>query len=555
MKNKVIKLNSDARIALLNGIEVLSKSVGATLGPAGRNVVIESDYELPFSTKDGVTVAKSIKLKDSFENIGAQLVKEASIQTNDSVGDGTTTAVVLAHEIINEGLKTLTNGINAIELKRGIEKGVKYVVSELEKQSIPVTNNKELHQIATISANGDEEIGKMIAEAMDEVGKDGVIMIEDAKTSETVLEIVEGMQFERGYLSPYFITNNSNMMCELENPYILIFDKKINVLKGIVKVLDQIIQKDIPLLVIAEDVEGEALATLIVNKVRGTMKVAAIKAPEFGDRRKEILEDIAVLTGGTVISVEKGMSLEKLTIDQLGRARRVTIDNKKTTIVDGKGDENLILLRAEEIKAQIDLASSDYEKEKHQSRLARFSGGVAVIQLGAESELEMKDKKFRAEDALHAVKAAVEKGVISGGGIALMNIFKKFDDSKESIIEYTSIPKIEKRGFEILMEAIKSPFKLIVENSGKNSEAIFSEILHEREFEEECDKSRIGFDAKSLVICNLIKVGIIDPLKVTITALQKAASIAGMILTTESVICNEEEKEHITNNQQYQEQY
>lgn len=555
MKNKVIKLNSDARIALLNGIEVLSKSVGATLGPAGRNVVIESDYELPFSTKDGVTVAKSIKLKDSFENIGAQLVKEASIQTNDSVGDGTTTAVVLAHEIINEGLKTLTNGINAIELKRGIEKGVKYVVSELEKQSIPVTNNKELHQIATISANGDEEIGKMIAEAMDEVGKDGVIMIEDAKTSETVLEIVEGMQFERGYLSPYFITNNSNMMCELENPYILIFDKKINVLKGIVKVLDQIIQKDIPLLVIAEDVEGEALATLIVNKVRGTMKVAAIKAPEFGDRRKEILEDIAVLTGGTVISVEKGMSLEKLTIDQLGRARRVTIDNKKTTIVDGKGDENLILSRAEEIKAQIDLASSDYEKEKHQSRLARFSGGVAVIQLGAESELEMKDKKFRAEDALHAVKAAVEKGVISGGGIALMNIFKKFDDSKESIIEYTSIPKIEKRGFEILMEAIKSPFKLIVENSGKNSEAIFSEILHEREFEEECDKSRIGFDAKSLVICNLIKVGIIDPLKVTITALQKAASIAGMILTTESVICNEEEKEHITNNQQYQEQY
>lgn len=555
MKNKVIKLNSDARIALLNGIEVLSKSVGATLGPAGRNVVIESDYELPFSTKDGVTVAKSIKLKDSFENIGAQLVKEASIQTNDSVGDGTTTAVVLAHEIINEGLKTLTNGINAIELKRGIEKGVKYVVSELEKQSIPVTNNKELHQIATISANGDEEIGKMIAEAMDEVGKDGVIMIEDAKTSETVLEIVEGMQFERGYLSPYFITNNSNMMCELENPYILIFDKKINVLKGIVKVLDQIIQKDIPLLVIAEDVEGEALATLIVNKVRGTMKVAAIKAPEFGDRRKEILEDIAVLTGGTVISVEKGMSLEKLTIDQLGRARRVTIDNKKTTIVDGKGGENLILSRAEEIKAQIDLASSDYEKEKHQSRLARFSGGVAVIQLGAESELEMKDKKFRAEDALHAVKAAVEKGVISGGGIALMNIFKKFDDSKESIIEYTSIPKIEKRGFEILMEAIKSPFKLIVENSGKNSEAIFSEILHEREFEEDNDKSRIGFDAKSLVICNLIKVGIIDPLKVTITALQKAASIAGMILTTESVICNEEEKEHNTNNQQYQEQY
>ncbi|MCK9282648.1 MAG: chaperonin GroEL, partial [Melioribacteraceae bacterium] len=484
MKNKQIKLNTEARSSLLKGIEILSKSVGITLGPAGRNVVIETEYEMPYSTKDGVTVAKAIKLKDSFENTGAQLVKEAAIQTNDSVGDGTTTAVILAHEIISEGLKTLTNGVNAIELKRGIEKATKYVVSELEKQSINVTNNKELNQIATISANGDEEIGKIIAEAMDEVGKDGVIMIEDAKTSETILEIVEGMQFDRGYLSPYFINNNQTMQCELENPYILIYDRKLNNLKGITKVLDQIIKTDTPLFVIAEDVEGEALAVLVVNKVRGTMKVAATKAPEFGDRRKEILEDIAVLTGGTVISADKGLSLEKLTIDQLGRARMVTITGKKTTIVDGKGDENKILDRAEEIKKQIELATSDYDKEKYQARLARFSGGVAVIQIGAESELEMKDKKYRAEDALHAVRAAVEKGILPGGGIVLMNIFNYFDDNKEMILEYNSIPKIEKRGFEILMEAIKAPFRLIIENSGKNAEAIFETIKFERKMQD-----------------------------------------------------------------------
>ena len=546
MKNKVIKLNTDARSALLKGIEILSQSVGATLGPAGRNVVIESEYGSTFSTKDGVTVAKSIKLKDPFENTGAQLVKESAIQTNDSVGDGTTTAVVLAHEIISEGLKTLTNGINAVELKRGIEKGAKYVISELEKQSINVTTNTELNQIATISANGDIEIGKLISEAMDEVGKDGVIIIEEAKTSETLLEIVEGMQFERGYLSPYFINNNSSMQCELENPYILIYDKKINSLKGIIKVLDQIIQTNVPLLVIAEDVDGEALATLIVNKVRGTMKVAAIKAPEFGDRRKEILEDIAVLTGGVVISTEKGMSLEKLTLDQLGRARMVTINNKKTTIVDGKGLEEKILERAEEIKTQIELATSDYDKEKFQNRLARFSGGVAIVQIGAESELEMKDKKYRAEDALHAVKAAVEKGILPGGGIALMNIFNKFDNVKETILEYNSISKIEKRGFEILMEAIKSPFNLIVANSGKNADAIFENIKHERidsSTETEISNENIGYDAKRLIFCDLIVAGIIDPTKVTVTALQKAASVAAMILTTESVICNEEEKE------------
>lgn len=556
MKHKIIKLNTEARSSLLTGINTLAKSVGATLGPAGRNVVIESEYGTPTSTKDGVTVAKSIILKDPFENIGAQMVKEAAIQTNDSVGDGTTTSVVLAHEIISEGLKNLTNGINSIELKRGIDKGVKYVISEIEKQSIAVTNNSEINNIATISANGDEEMGKLISEAIEEVGKDGVVMIEESKTSETILEIVEGMQFERGYLSPYFITNNANMMCELENPYILIYDKKISSIKSIVKVLDQIIQTNTPLLIIAEDLDGEALAMLVVNKVRGTMKVAAIKAPEFGDRRKEMLEDIAVLTGGTVISTEKGMSLEKLSLDQLGKARMITINNKKTTIVDGKGDEEKILARADEIKAQIEKADSDYEKEKYQSRLARFSGGVAVIQIGAESEIELKDKKYRAEDALNAAKAAIEKGILPGGGIAFMNIYDNFINNKESIIAWNSISKNEKRGFEILLEAIKAPFNLIVSNTGQNPEAVYTQIKYERLQDVDVDKptfenSNIGYDAKNLAICDLIKVGIIDPTKVTVTAIQKAASVAGMLLTTESVICNEPEKEKV-NNQGYE---
>ena len=555
MKNKLIKLNTEARSELLKGIEILSHSVGVTLGPAGRNVVIESDYEIPFSTKDGVTVAKSIKLKDPFENIGAQLVKEAAIKTNDSVGDGTTTAVVLAHIIVKEGLKNLSNGINAIELKRGIDKATKYVVSQIEKQSIPVTDKKQIVEIATISANGDEEIGKFISEAMDEVGKDGVVMIEDAKTSESMLEVVEGMQLDRGYLSPYFISNNSTMQVELEDPLILLYDKKISSIKGFAKALDSLIQKNRPLLFIAEDVDGEALATLIVNKVRGTLRCAAIKSPEFGDRRKEVLEDIAVLTGGTVISPDKGMSLEKLTVEMLGQARLVTIDNKKTTIVDGKGDEDKIIARVEEIKKQLDLpTTSDYDKERIQTRLARLSGGVAIVKIGAESEIESKDKKFRAEDALNAVKAAIEKGILPGGGIALMNIFSKFENDKYNIDEYSSLTKDEQRGFEILIEAIKSPFSIIVENSGRNSAAIFEKIKQERKSQDDheyiendpitdYENKNIGFDVKKLIISDLVDTGVIDPAKVTITALQKAASVAGMILITESVICNEEEKE------------
>lgn len=537
MKNKKIILNDDARNLLKKGVDILALSVKATLGPGGRNVVIENDYGMPTSTKDGVTVAKSIKLKDSFENVGAQMVKEAAIQTNESVGDGTTTATVLAQAIINEGLKSLSVGVNAIEVKRGIEKGTKYVVEQLRALSTPISSNKEVAQIGTISANGDSDIGKYISEAMDEVGREGVILIEEGKSQDILLNIVEGMQFDRGYLSPYFINNNATMQCEFENPYILLYAEKISSIKPIVKVLEQIVTENRPLLIIAEDIENEALATLVVNKARGSMSVCAVKAPDFGDRRREILEDIAVLTGGTVITSQKGMKLEQVTKDQFGQSRRVTIDNKKTTIVDGKGTEEAIVKRAEEIKLLVDNSKSDYEKEKYQSRLAKLSGGVAVIEIGAESELEMKDKKLRTEDALHATKAAVEDGILPGGGIAYMIVNIQSEDSQ-------SLPHLsrdEQIGFDILIRSLKSPFNTIVENCGLNGEAIWAKIERVKEDNTKV-ANRIGFDARKGEVTDMFESGIIDPTKVCITALQKAASVAGMILTTESVICNEEEK-------------
>jgi len=542
MKIKQIKLHEDARSYMKNGIDILAESVKATLGPAGRNVVVEDEFGGLISTKDGVTVAKSIKLENPFENVGAQMVKEASIQTNESVGDGTTTSTVLAHAIISEGLKSLSVGVNAIELKRGIDKATKLIADDLKNQSIQITKNEEIINVGTISSNGDTEIGKYIAKAMDEVGRDGVIMIEDGSTEDS-LEIVEGMQFERGYLSPYFINNNSTFQCIMENPYILLYDKKISSIKPLVKLLEQVVSENKPLLIIAEDIEGEALAVLVANKARGIMSVCAVKAPEFGDRRKEILEDLAVLTGGQVVSPEKGMSLDKINSSVFGTARTITIDNKKTTIIDGKGSEKDIIKRAEEIKTHIEKSTSDYEKEKLQSRLAKFSGGVAIIHIGAQSEIEMKDKKMRTEDALHATKAAVTDGILPGGGIALknaeINILNKMNE-----ISFSS--EDEKIGFNILLRSLKSPFNMIIENSGKNGDAIWERILNQNHQEKDLriinNNTKIGYDVKNGEIINMLESGIIDPTKVCITSLQKAASVAGMILTTESIICNKIDK-------------
>jgi len=534
---KKINFHSEARESLKRGVDILSDAVRVTLGPRGRNVVIEKEHANPISTKDGVTVANEITLSDPFENLGAQMVREVADQTNDEAGDGTTTATVLAHAIIEQGHKLILAGSNPIELKRGIDKAVKGLKNSINKISKDIKSSKEIAQVAKISANNDEEIGNLISEAMDKVGIEGVISIEEGKTSETILEVVEGIQFDSGYLSPYFINNNDKMQIQFENPHILLCDSRLSSLKPLVKILEFIITKNKPLLIIAEDVEGEALAGLIVNKARGTCRVAAVKAPDFGKRREAILEDIAAITGGTVVSDKKGMKLDKLNSDVFGTAKSVTINNKSTIIIDGGGEIPKIEERLKEIKAEIDSADSDYEIEKLQERLGKLTGGVAVVEMGAESELEMNERKYRAEDALHATRAAIDQGVVPGGGLALLLAIK--DCQKELLeAEYPNPDQIE--GVKLALSACEAPFRSILENAGLNSDVVKHKIMDKK-------NKNYGFDARNEEYVDLLKAGIIDPAKVTKTALDKAASVAGTMLTTECVIALDPDKKEDNN--------
>jgi len=532
---KRIEFQSDARSKLKKGVDALANAVKVTLGPKGRNVVIDKKFGAPAITKDGVTVAKEVELAEPIENMGAQMVKEVASRTADIAGDGTTTATVLAQAIVREGLKNVTAGANPMELKKGIEEATKVVVKELKKLSKTISDSKEIAQVATISANNDSEIGELIADAMERVGKDGVITVEEAKGLETTLDVVEGMQFDRGYLSPYFVTNAEKMHVELDNPFILLFDKKISQMKDILPVLEQTVQTGRPLLIIAEDVDGEALATLVVNKIRGSLKVAAVKAPGFGDRRKAMLEDIAILTGGMVVSEERGYKLENTSLAMLGRAKKITIDKDNTTIVDGEGDESNIKARVNQIKEQINSTTSEYDKEKLQERLAKLSGGVAVLYVGAATEVEMKEKKDRVDDALHATKAAVEEGIIPGGGVALVRCIRHLKKGRGGIND-----KLLKGdlgvGVSIVRRALEEPLRLIVENAGLESGVILNKIL-------ETDDIAYGFNARTEVYENFFETGIIDPTKVTRSALENAASIAGLLLTTECVITDEPEED------------
>ena len=505
----------------------MADAVKVTLGPRGRNVVIEKSFGAPNVTKDGVTVAKEIELDDKVENMGAQMVREVASKTNDNAGDGTTTATVLAQAIVNTGFKNVTAGANPMDLKRGIDKAVEAVVDSLKGLSREISDRNEIAQVGTISANNDSTIGDLIADAMEKVGKDGVITVEEAKGTETYLETVEGMQFDRGYLSPYFVTNSETMVADLETPYILIFDKKISNMKDLLPVLEKVVQTGKPLVIIAEDVEGEALATLVVNKLRGSLKIAAVKAPGFGDRRKAMLEDIAILTGGTVISEERGYKLENATLDFLGQAARVTIDKDNTTIVDGSGQEDDIKARVNQIKAQIETTTSDYDREKLQERLAKLSGGVAVLYIGAASEVEMKEKKARVEDALHATRAAVEEGIVPGGGVALLRSASAVDKLKADNDD-------EAVGFQIIRKAIEAPLRTISDNAGVEGAVVIQKVLE--------GKDAFGYNARTEVYEDLIKAGVIDPTKVTRTALQNAASVAGLLLTTEAVISDKPEE-------------
>ncbi len=527
---KQILLGEDARAKVLRGVEKLAGAVKATLGPKGRNVVLEKKFGSPTITKDGVTVAKEIELKDPLENVGAQLVKEVASKTSDVAGDGTTTATVLAEKIYKEGLRYLTAGANASLIKKGIDKGVELVVEELKKMSKEV-KGEMIANVGAISANNDEEIGKIIAEAMEKVGKDGVITVEEAKGMETTLEFVEGMQFDRGYLSPYFVTDPDRMEAVLENPLILLYEKKISSLRDFLPLLEQVARTGKPLLVIAEDVEGEALATLVVNKLRGTLNAAAVKAPGFGERRKAMLQDIAILTGGKVISEDIGVKLENVTLDWLGEAEKVVIDKDNTTIINGKGSEEEIKARIKQIKTQIEETTSDYDREKLQERLAKLAGGVAVIRVGAATETELKEKKARVEDAMHATKAAVEEGIVPGGGVALIRAGKVLDD-----VKYDNDMQI---GINILKEAIKEPLKKIAENAGYEGSLVVEKVKEMKDTE--------GFDALNEKYTDMIKDGIIDPTKVVRIALQNAASIAGLLLTTEAVVVEIPEKEEKTN--------
>ncbi len=519
---KEIKYDIEARDGLKKGVDALANSVKVTLGPKGRNVILSKSFGGPQVTKDGVTVAKEIELENELENMGAQMVKEVASKTNDLAGDGTTTATVLAQAIVKEGLKNVASGANPMDLKRGIDKAVTCITDELNKQSKQVGNSSEkIKQVASISANNDNTVGNLIAKAFEKVGKEGVITVEEAKGTDTYVDVVEGMQFDRGYLSPYFVTNADKMITELENPYILLFDKKISNLQEILPILEPVSQSGRSLLIIAEDVEGQALATLVVNKLRGGLKIAAVKAPGFGDRRKAMLEDISILTGGTVISEERGFSLENADLKMLGTAETVTIDKDNTTIVNGAGNANDIKARVNQIKAQIETTTSDYDKEKLQERLAKLAGGVAVLYVGAASEVEMKEKKDRVDDALHATRAAVEEGIVAGGGVALIR-------TKEKLSKLNPENSDENTGIQIVEKAIEAPIRTIVENAGGEGSIVISKVLE--------SKDSIGYDAKREEYVDMLKAGIIDPKKVTRIALENAASVAGMILTTECAV-------------------
>ena len=529
MAAKDIEFGTDARAKMLKGVETLAKTVKVTLGPKGRNVILDKSYGAPKITKDGVSVAKEVELSDKFENMGAQLVKEVAQKTADKAGDGTTTATVLAEAIIKEGCKAVAAGMNPMDLKRGIDMAVEAVVADIRSRSVAIKTSEEIAQVGTISANGDRSIGEYLARAMEKVGNEGVITVEDAKGLETELDVVEGMQFDRGYLSPYFITNAEKMVCEYENPFVLLYDQKVSNLQPLIPVLESIVQSGRALVIIAEDIEGEALATLVVNRIRGGLKVCAVKAPGFGDRRKAMLEDIAILTGGQVISEELGMKLENVTLDMLGSAKRVEITKDETTIIDGDGEKDLIEARAAQIRKQIEETSSDYDREKLQERLAKLSGGVAVLRVGGASEVEVKEKKDRIDDALNATRAAVKEGVVAGGGVALLYSAKVLDSLKPENQD-------QKVGIDIIRKATQAPIRQIAENAGVDGAVVAGKLL-------ESTDTNFGYNAQSGEYTDMVKAGIIDPTKVVRTALQDAASVGGLLITTEAMVTEAPQKE------------
>jgi chaperonin GroEL len=527
MAAKDIRTGTDARERMLHGIDILAHAVRVTLGPKGRNVVLDKSYGAPRITKDGVTVAKEIELSDKFENMGAQMIKEVANKTSNEAGDGTTTATILAHAIVREGIRAVAAGMNPMDLKRGIDLAVEAVVGEIKKRSKKVSTNDEIAQVGTISANGDVEIGRMLAEAMKKVGNEGVITVEEAKSLDTELDVVDGMQFDRGYLSPYFVTNAEKMFAELDDPYILLHEKKLSGLQSLLPLLEAVVQSARPLLIVAEDIEGEALATLVVNKLRGGLKVAAVKAPGFGDRRKAMLEDIAALTGGQVISEELGIKLENVTLDMLGRAKRVRLDKENTTIIDGAGKKDDILARVSQIRAQIEETTSDYDKEKLQERLAKLAGGVAIIRVGGGTEVEVKERKDRVDDAMNATKAAVEEGVVAGGGVALLFASK-------ILAGLTPANNDQKVGIEIVRKAIQSPVRQIAENAGVDGSIVVGKLIDKND-------ANYGYDAQADEYKDMVRAGIIDPTKVVRVALQDAASIAGLLITTEAMVSDKPE--------------
>jgi chaperonin GroEL len=529
MAAKEVKFSVDARDKMMHGIDILADAVRVTLGPKGRNVVLDKSFGAPRVTKDGVTVAKEIELENKFENMGAQMVREVASKTSEQAGDGTTTATILAHAIVKEGAKGVAAGMNPMDLKRGVDLAVTAIVADLQKNSKKVTSNEEIAQVGTISANGDAEIGRFIADAMKKVGNEGVITVEEAKSLETELEVVEGMQFDRGYISPYFVTNADKMRVEMEDPYILIYEKKLAALNELLPLLEAVVQAGKPLLIIAEDVEGEALATLVVNKLRGGLKVSAVKAPGFGDRRKAMLEDIAILTGGTMVSADLGIKLENVTINMLGRAKKVTVEKENTTIVSGAGKKTDIQARIAQIKAQIEETTSDYDREKLQERLAKLAGGVAVIRVGGATEVEVKERKDRVDDAMHATRAAVEEGILPGGGVALLRAGKALDKLKGENED-------QKHGIEMVKKALSSPARQIAINAGEDGSVVVGKI-------QDNDTYSFGFDAQTGKFENLVSHGIIDPTKVVRTALQDAASIAGLLITTEAMVAERPKKE------------
>jgi chaperonin GroEL len=528
MAAKEIRFHTDARERMLRGIDILSNAVRVTLGPKGRNVVLDKSFGAPRISKDGVTVAKEIELADKFENMGAQMVREVASKTSDAAGDGTTTATVLAHAIVHEGARAAAAGMNPMDLKRGIDRAVDAVVAEIEKRSKKVSTNDEIAQVGTVSANNDREIGRMIAEAMQKVGNEGVITVEEAKSLETELDVVEGMQFDRGYVSPYFITNAEKMMAELDEPYILLHEKKLSSLQSLLPLLEAVVQSGKPMLIVAEDVEGEALATLVVNKLRGGLKVAAVKAPGFGDRRKAMLEDMAILTGGQVVSEDLGIKLENVTLDMLGKSKRIRIEKENTTIIDGAGKKEDIQGRCTQIRQQIEETTSDYDREKLQERLAKLAGGVAVIRVGGATEVEVKEKKDRVDDATHATRAAVEEGIVPGGGVALLYAAKALDG-------LTPENNDQKVGIDIVRRALQSPVRQVVENAGADGSIVVGKLLDAN------DPNR-GFDAQTGDYVDMVKSGIIDPTKVVRLALQNAASVAGLLVTTEAMVAEKPEK-------------